>query len=337
MNFTLKQLRAFLTVADTESFNLAAKRLNLTPGAVSLVIKELEQEIGFALFDRTTRSVALSKAGRDFWPAAERVLQELQSAMLTAQKVQNMTTGVVRVAAPLVVASALLPPALATYRKAKPGVQIRLLDCAVEDLVQAVEEDYADIAVGPNRATDERVERIALYKTPWVLWCAAANPLVKRKKITWASLASQPDIFAGRDYVTHLADPLPYLPPGQHVVPNYLVKNLSTALGLAASDIAVTFCPAYVAVLAQSFGLVMRLIEEPEIICEMSVYVPRNRALTPTALAFVEFLKPFLIEQASAALERMRSTNTTLPSSSRHKTVLRASPRSTVPKAPRSA
>ena len=64
MNFTIKQLRAFLAVADAGSFNLAAKRLNLTSGAVSLVIKELEQEVGFPLFDRTTRHVALSTAIR---------------------------------------------------------------------------------------------------------------------------------------------------------------------------------------------------------------------------------------------------------------------------------
>ena len=304
MNLTIKQLRAFLTVAETESFNLAAKRLHLTPGAVSLVIKELEQEVGFALFDRTTRRVALSRTGRDFLPAAERVLRELQSAVLTAQDVQNKTTGMVRVAAPLFVASALLPPAMAAYRKIKPRVQVRLSDCAVDDLVLAVADDHADIAIGPDRATGDNVERITLYETPWVLWCAASNPLARRRKITWALLAREAGVVVSHDYETHVAEALLDLPPDQHFVPDYTVANLSTALGLAAADLAVTLCPAYVGVLARAFGLVMKRIQEPEVIRELSVYLPRDRSLTPAAAAFVDFLKPFLIEQASTAIRQ---------------------------------
>lgn len=307
MNFTIKQLRAFLAVADAESFSLAAKRLNLTSGAVSLVIKELEQEVGFSLFDRTTRHVALSKAGRDFRPAADRVLRELQSAILAAQDVKNKTKGVVRVAAPLIVAAALLPPAMAVYRKKQPRVMVRLTDCAVEDMVAAVADDHADIAIGPDRMTGDHVQRIALYETPWVLCCAASNPLARRRKLTWASLAKQSGIVAGRDYATHVAEALRHLPPDQHFAPTYVVENVSTALGLAASDLAVTLCPAYVGILAQSFGLVTKRIEEPEIIREMSIYVPGDRALSPATAAFVEFLQSFLTQQAATVLAQAGS------------------------------
>jgi len=111
---------------------------------------------------------------------------------------------------------------------------------------------------------------------------------------------------AGRDYATHVAKALQHLPSDQHFVPTYVVENLSTALGLAAWDLAVTLCPAYVGVLAQSFGLVMKRVEEPEIIREMSMYVPRDRTLTPATTAFVEFLKPFLKKQVATILARAR-------------------------------
>lgn len=303
MNLTIKQLRTFLTVAETESFNLAAKRLHLTAGAVSLVIKEMEQEVGFSLFDRTTRRVSLSKAGRDFRPSAERVLREMNQAMQAALDVKNKTTGVVRVAAPLFVASALMPRAIAAYRKIKPHVQVRLADCAVEELVDAVDSDHVDIAVGPDRATGESVRRISLYETPWVLWCAASNPLARRKKITWTMLAKHPSVLASHDYATHVAKALIALPPEQHFMPSYTVTHLSTALGLAAADVAVTLCPAYVGVLADAFGLVMRRIEEPEVIREMSLYLPSNRSLTPAAAAFVDFLGPYLRQLAGEGLE----------------------------------
>ncbi|MNP70085.1 LysR substrate binding domain protein [compost metagenome] len=93
-----------------------------------------------------------------------------------------------------------------------------------------------------------------------------------------------------------------HLPSDQHFVPAYVVDNISTALGLAASDLAVvlSLSPAFVAILARSLGLVMKRIEEPEIIREMSMYVPCDRELTPATQAFLEFIQPYLKQQEEA-------------------------------------
>lgn len=71
---------------------------------------------------------------------------------------------------------------------------------------------------------------------------------------------------ASHDYATHVAEALNALPPDQHFMLSHTVTHLFTALGLAAADLAVTFCPAYVGVLAHAFGVVMRRTEEPEVI-----------------------------------------------------------------------
>ena len=68
MNVTLRQLRAFVGVADTGSFTGAAKRLHITQSALSLLIRDLEAEFGVRLFDRTTRNVRLSAVGASFRP-----------------------------------------------------------------------------------------------------------------------------------------------------------------------------------------------------------------------------------------------------------------------------
>ncbi|WP_240733801.1 LysR substrate-binding domain-containing protein [Herbaspirillum huttiense] len=111
---------------------------------------------------------------------------------------------------------------------------------------------------------------------------------------------------ASHDYATHVAKALNALPPDQHFMPSHTVTYLSTALGLAAADLAVTLCPAYVGVLAHAFGLVMRRIEEPEVIREMSLYPPGTRSLTPAAAAFVDFLGPFLTELAERDLAQTK-------------------------------
>lgn len=293
MNLTIKQLRAFTTVADLQSFSLAAQRLNLTTGAVSLLVRDIELEVGFTLFDRTTRRVALSQAGREYLPAAQQVLRQVQAAVMAATDVKNRTTGVVRVAAPLIVAQSILPPAMAAYRNMHRDVVVRPADCTVEDLVRLVEEDHADIAIGPDRPTSDLVQRIAVYDSPWVLWCAAPHPLAQRKRITWAMLKNESVIAAGRDYETRVAEALQHTPEADRFVPSYVVDNVTTALGIAAAGLGVTLCPRYVGVVARHMGLVMKRIENPEIVREFSIYLPR-RALSPAVAAFAEFLQAHL-------------------------------------------
>ncbi|WP_064621077.1 LysR family transcriptional regulator [Pseudomonas sp. GR 6-02] len=302
MNFTIKQLRTFLVVADSQSFSHAAQHLHLTPGAVSLIIKELEQEFGFSLFDRTTRTMVLSKAGEEFRPAAEKVMHEIQSALLTVDTIKNQSTGIVRIAAPLLAASSLLPTALAVYRKHKPDVVVRLIDCSVDDLVDAVASHRVDLAFGADRKTGNKVKRIALYKSPWMMLCAPSNALAISPRITWGALNDHSVITTGRDYETYFTDALQYLTADQQFEPDYVVDNISTALGLATSDLAVmlSLCPGFLAKQARSMGLVMRRIEEPEIIREMSIYVPCDRTLTPAAQAFLEFIQPYLKQQEEA-------------------------------------
>lgn len=293
MNLTIKQLRAFSMVADLQSFSLAAQRLNLTPGAVSLLVKDLESELGFALFDRTTRRVALSKAGRDYLPAAQQALRQIQAAVIAAHDVKNRAIGTIRVAAPLIVAHAMLPVAMAEYRTIHSDVLIHPIDCTVENLVHAVEEDHADLAIGPDRPTSDAVERRGLYDSPWVLWCAPGHALATRRRITWAMLKAESVICAGRDYETRVAEALQETPEGERFVPTYVVDNITTALGIAAAGLGVTLSPKYVGVVARDLGLVVKRLEAPEIVRELSLYLPR-RALTPTVLAFAEFLERHL-------------------------------------------
>lgn len=293
MNLTIKQLRAFVTVADLQSFTLAAQRLSLTPGAISLLVRDLEVEVGFSLFDRTTRRVSLSKAGRDYLPAAQQALRQIQAAEMAANDVKNRATGIVRVAAPLIVAHSMLPVAMAEYREIHRDVLVRPVDCSVENLARIVEEDHADLSIGPDRPTSDGVKRIALYDSPWVLWCARDHPLARRRRVTWAMLKHESVIAAGRDYESGVAQALQLMPERDRFVPAYVVDNITTALGIAAAGLGTTLSPMYASIMARDLGLVMKHVEAPKIVREFSLYLPR-RALTPPVAAFAEFLQEHL-------------------------------------------
>lgn len=301
IRFTLRQIEAFIAVAEAHSFTVAASRLGLTAQAISQLIAELEAILGFRLFDRTTRKVALSSAGRDFLGSASTLLRHVRAADSAADDVRNRATGVVRVGAPLVLACTALPMAMREYQKVKPKVVVRVRDVPVDRLIDRVADGDVDFAIGPDRHTGEAVTALPLFDSAWVLWCAQSHPLArKRGAVRWAELADVAIVSAGRDHEHSVAQMHQDLPAGARVTPVDVVDNISTALGIAAQGLAVTLAPAYVGVLAKPVGLVMKRVVQPESVRKVCLYSPAVRGLSPAAAGFADFLVPW-IQQWSAS------------------------------------
>ena len=291
---TIRQFAAFLAIVDLQSIGAAAQRLGLTSSAVSQLLAELEMELGFRLFDRTTRRVNLSSAGQDFLASAESVLRHVRAAAQSADDIRNRAAGIVRIGAPLVLASTALPEAIAEYARDKPKVVVRICDTVVEQLVERVESADVDLAVGPDRPSGARVRRDSAFASPWVMWCAPSHPLGTRRRVQWQQLRDIPIVATGRDHERAVDQMLANLPVEARIVPVDVVDNVTTAFGIASRGLAVTLAPAYVAPLARTFGLVMKRIVEPETIREVCVYRSTERALSPPAAGFADFLLPWL-------------------------------------------
>ncbi len=287
---TIRQCEAFVAVADTLSFVAAGERLGLTSSAVSQLVAELEGIVGFRLFDRSTRRVALSSAGRDFLVSAEAVLRHLQFAETSAADVRNRAAGLVRVGAPLVLAGYALPAAVQAFQKTAPKVAIHIRDVPVELMVGRVASGDLDLAVGPDRPPDTSILRQTIFSSPWVLWCAPAHPLAAKRTLRWEDLRNVALVAAGRDHEVSVAQMRINLPDNSAIIPIEVVDNITTALGIAAEGIAATLSPAYVGVVARPLGLTMRRVTEPETIRHVSLYRPSQRSIPPAAESFGAFL-----------------------------------------------
>lgn len=291
---TIRQFEAFLAIVDLQSIGAAAGRLGLTSSAVSQLLAELEAELGFRLFDRTTRRVNLSSAGQDFLASAESVLRHVRAAAQSADDIRNRAAGIVRIGAPLVLASTALPAAIADYARDKPKVVVRICDTVVEQLVERVESADLDLAIGPDRPSGARVQRDTAFASPWVMWCAPSHPLGERRRVQWQQLRNVPIVATGRDHERAVDQMLAVLPVEARIIPVDVVDNVTTAFGIASRGLAVTLAPAYVAPLARTFELVMKRIVEPETIREVCLYRSTERALSPPAAGFADFLVPWL-------------------------------------------
>lgn len=293
---TLRQVEAFVAVVEAHSFTLAASRLGLTAQAVSQLVAELEAVLGFRLLDRTTRKVVLSSAGRDFLGSAESLLRHARAAESAADDVRHRSSGVVRVGAPLVIASAILPAAMREYREQRPKVTIRIRDVPVDGLVNAVVNGDVDLALGPDLHTSGEVHADFLFDSAWVLWCAKDHALAKgRGPLRWADLRNVSLVAAGRDHERSVSQMRLSAPEGTRVTPVDIVDNISTAMGIASQGLAATLAPAYISVLAKMFDLRMRRVIEPETVRKVCLYRGVTRALSPAAEGFAEFLQEWMV------------------------------------------
>lgn len=297
--FTLRQIEAFVAVSELHSFRMAADQLSLTAQAVSQLVAEMEATLGFRVFDRTTRNVSLSSAGKDFLPSALTLLRYVSAAEGAAADVRNKAAGLVRVGAPMVLASTALPEAISAYQRQRPHVIVRIRDLPVEAVADCVAEGDVDLAIGPDRTTDSHVERVELFESPWVLWCAKTHPFARKKTLKWSDLVAQPLVAAGRDHERSVAQMHLGAPEDQRVTPVDVVDNISTAMGIAAQGLAATLAPAYIGVMARNMGLISKRVLAPETVRKVCLYKPLSRSISPAALGFSDFLQEWMLEWQS--------------------------------------
>jgi DNA-binding transcriptional LysR family regulator len=146
----LKPLAVFAEVVDAGSMSAAARRLGMSPSAVSQTIRSLEQHGGVTLLHRSTRKLALTEAGERYYPHCQRMLEAARAAAQSLQLAREAPTGELRVSAPVGFANHLAP-ALAPLLAQAPQLRLRLLvDDAMIDLIDA----RIDVAIRVGRLAD---------------------------------------------------------------------------------------------------------------------------------------------------------------------------------------
>lgn len=295
MNLTLRQLRAFAAVAETGSFTAAAASLHLTQSALSVLVRELEREMGVQLFDRHTRRVLLSEAGREFQPSVQRLLADLASAVAGVTELRDQKKGVLRLAAPQLMACTLMPRVIAAYGARYPDIDVRLADTLPEHLLDGLLSGEAELAVGQDVPVDTTIERRSLFRDRHWLICPPSHPLARRRKVRWSELVPYTFIAPTRDFRQRV---LPELEPEARAfmlrATTQEVSYMTTALGMVASGLGLTVCPTYSASLVRAHGLQMVRLESPDFHREVCVYSAARRSLSPAAAGFVGMLERFV-------------------------------------------
>jgi LysR family transcriptional regulator, regulator for bpeEF and oprC len=168
-------LAVFAAVAETRAFSAAARRIGASTSGVSKSINRLEEELGVRLFTRTTRRVALTAEGEQFYPRCRDILEALSEAKAELGEASAALRGRIRIDMPIVFGERHVLPLLAGFRAEHPGVD---LEIKLSDTITNLVEDNIDIAVRFGDLADSRIKakRIGLSR---LVTCASPQYLTK--------------------------------------------------------------------------------------------------------------------------------------------------------------
>jgi DNA-binding transcriptional LysR family regulator len=292
MNVTLRQLRAFLAVARTGSFTLAAESLYITQSALSGLIKELEQTLGTRLVDRSTRRVYLTEIGAQLYPQLDATLQDLDEMLHQVVDPTLQQTGVVRIATSQLLASTLMPDLIANFQAQHPLSQVKLVDTPVESVMARVFAGEVELGIGPEREPNSDITSTRLFDGPFMAVFPPDHPLAGIERLCWADLADQPVIALQGQFTERLSQDLRAAAPELAFNATTEVAYMSTALSMVKAGLGVALCIPYAAPLVELYGLRMSQLFGPEVRRNFEVFTRRGRSLSPIAQSFLDFIGP---------------------------------------------
>jgi DNA-binding transcriptional LysR family regulator len=300
MNITLKQLHGFRAVAELGGFTRAAERLHIAQPALSLSIRELEQELNAKLLERTTRRVELTAAGREFLLSVNSMIELLELAVNNARDLSERKRGKLVIAAPPLLAAMIAPGAVAQYKAMYPGIDVRLIDTQTNVIVDRIRSGEVDCAMGTFSDAEEGVRRELLFEDELMLFCSDGSPLKSQQRPKWAHLESQPVIVLTQDSGIRSLVQKAYHQAGIPLKPTFEVAHISTAVMMVEAGLGVSPLPAYAWNFAKAFKVVARHLSAPNVRREVSFVHASSRTLSPAADGFYRILR----KRARSALPR---------------------------------
>jgi DNA-binding transcriptional LysR family regulator len=291
MKVDLDDLRGFVAVAELGSFHAAADSLHLSQPALTRRLQKLEAALGVQLIDRDSRQLRLSPVGRDFFFKAERLLDELDSAVLGIRELADRMTGEMTIGAVPTATYYFLPRVIEDFNSHYPRIRIRILDLSANDVLEAVKRGQAEFGINLLGAQEPDLEFEPLLRDPFLLVCRKDHALACLHEVRWADMAPYRFITVGRLSGNRiildaaLAD-LPVRPRWF-----YEVQHLSTSLGLVEAGLGIAAVPQLAVPTAEHAVLVVRPLVEPVVTRIMGIIQRHGTTLSPAAQQFHRILK----------------------------------------------
>lgn len=245
----LRQLRYFLAVADELHFGRAAARMHMTQPPLTVAVRKLEEELGVPLFERTTRSVSLTPAGRVFRQRVQAVLGDLDSAVTELGDVAAGVTGVVRIGFVSSASYSVLPRGLQAFQVLRPRIHLDLRSLTSAEQLTLLLEGELDVGILRDPLAVPGLRATLLESEDLVAVLPATDPLAAIESIAPSSFHDKELVLFPYELMPGFVSAVMSWLGEAKAVPRVVqsVIHQETVLGLVAAGVGASILPASVA------------------------------------------------------------------------------------------
>lgn len=242
----LRHLRYFRVVADELHFGRAAERLAVSQPALSVQIRQLEEMVGARLFDRDSRHVALTDAGRTLDEAAGRILRDVEAALELTRQAEAGEVGVLRMGFGPTLMLSTLAQVVRTYRLRYPGVRMDLRELATAEQVEALLRGDLDVGFVRGAEDDPRLQVELFAREPLLIAVPRDHRYAGAARLPLSALAHEPWVLFPRTIAPQLHDQVMRLCRDAGFAPDVVQESreVYTTVGLVGAGFGVTIVPA---------------------------------------------------------------------------------------------
>ncbi|TXI14441.1 MAG: LysR family transcriptional regulator [Ottowia sp.] len=291
LDLSLRQLEAFVQVAASGSFRRAAARLGQAQPVLSRLIGQAEQTLGARLFDRDTRRVEITPAGRELLPLAQRLLRDFDDTLGDFGAFMAGRSGRVSMVVLPSVSVAWVPRAMAAFARTHPQVNFALAEAPADTLLALLEAGRADFGISVRPAPQQRLHYRHLQDDPFVLVCRRDDPLAARAAVPWSVFGTRDCIMsAAHSSIRQVTDAV-FLRQRTPPSPVLEYPSVAAAGALVAAGLGITALPVLALQLVDMRELVAVPLVRPAMARPIGIVTRIGRSLSPATQAFMASLQ----------------------------------------------
>jgi DNA-binding transcriptional LysR family regulator len=286
-----RQFEAVLAVAEYGSFIAASAHLQTSQPALTRTIKRVEQLLGVTLFERSTRRVHITAAGREFIAVAERMLNDLRITVHSMREIADEQRGQVIVSSIMSVANGSLPRIAGLYRKDRPGIEIHVREGVHGTVLEDVRSGIADFGITYVDDLPDGLNTIRLGSEAFKVVLPKNHPLAKRRTLPLAALDGVALVSLPNDSRTRRIIDAAAAANGITLRHAVTVTQFATTMSFVRAGVGLAIVPGSAASDLPHLGLIAKPLTAPALRRELGVISLRDRALPPAANGLLALLR----------------------------------------------
>jgi LysR family carnitine catabolism transcriptional activator len=290
-NLSAKHLRAVVALARFGSFIAAASYLRMSQPGLSRVVQQTESLLGVKLFTRGTRSVAPTEAGREFIPAAERLLGELLQQTQKVRNLDGQLRGQIIISSLMSISHHVLPAALVAFRRLHPKIHIQIREGLASSVQEDVRSGLADFGIGNALGLNDAIMAEWVTSEPCFVVLPKSHRLGRARSLNIKDLVVDPMISMPADSGLRRTIDVFANERGLVLDHSIITNQFGSLFDFVASGLGIAIVPAAALPSIDEYPITVKPLR-PTITRRVGILRLAERSLSPASEAFLEIFRP---------------------------------------------